>query len=42
MPVIGTEGALDWACPPFIMATTAAAMGIEAAANMNSSTGERS
>ena len=29
MTIIVTKGTLDWAYPPFILATTAAAMGIE-------------
>ncbi len=29
MSIIVTKGALDWAYPPFILATTAAAMGLE-------------
>ena len=28
MSIIVTKGALDWAYPPFILATTAAAMGL--------------
>ena len=28
MPIIVTKGSLDWAYPPFILATTAAAMGL--------------
>ena len=29
MTIIVTKGTLDWAYPPFILATTAAAMGLE-------------
>ena len=29
MSIIATKGTLDWAYPPFILATTAAAMGLE-------------
>ena len=29
MSIIVTKGTLDWAYPPFILATTAAAMGLE-------------
>ena len=29
MSVIVTKGTLDWAYPPFVLATTAAAMGLE-------------
>jgi len=29
MSIIATKGSLDWAYPPFILATTAAAMGLE-------------
>ena len=29
MTIIVTKGSLDWAYPPFILATTAAAMGVE-------------
>src|SRR5947199_8469705 len=29
MSIIVTKGSLDWAYPPFILATTAAAMGVE-------------
>ena len=29
MSIIVTKGSLDWAYPPFILATTAAAMGLE-------------
>ncbi len=31
MSIIVTKGSLDWAYPPFILATTAAAMGLEVA-----------
>jgi len=31
MTIIVTKGSLDWAYPPFILATTAAAMGLEVA-----------
>ncbi len=29
MTIIVTKGTLDWAYPPFILATTAAAMGVD-------------
>ena len=29
MSIIGTKGSLDWAYPPFILSTTAAAMGLD-------------
>ncbi len=29
MSIIVTKGSLDWAYPPFILATTAAAMGLQ-------------
>ena len=29
MTIIVTKGSLDWAYPPFILATTAAAMGVD-------------
>ena len=31
MSIIVTKGSLDWAYPPFILATTAAAMGLPSA-----------